>query len=175
MDEKYLYHELLGADHRIDPVEYRRKYKPATKNADGIPLHLEDEAERRGKILAKSYEAIYDHNKQMLKNLGKATSQMLRTDEGSVVAANHAAVMTVPPLANALDHGDNPLWAVTALHWVRSQEDTEWVFSHLCEAVHTYRSVAGIQAQLGTEATDSFDDMSMYLTEALYQFDHRHC
>lgn len=175
MDEKYLYHDLLGADRRINPVEYQRKYKSATKNAEGIPLHLEEEAEKRGQILAKSYEAIYDQNKQAIKNAGMAFSQMLRTDNGGVCAANHAAIMAVSPLVIALEQGDNPLWTVISLHWIRSHVDTEWVFSHLCEAVFAYNSVAGIRAQLGDDVETLFDDMKDYLTEALYQFDHRHC
>ena len=175
MDDKFTYHDLIGADRTINAGEYRRRFKPATKNAEGIPLHLEDEAEKRGQILARSYEALYDRNKQAMKNAGMEFSQLLRTDDGGVVTANHAAAMAVPPLVQALEQGDNPLWAVLSLHWLRAHKEHEWVFSHLCEAVHAFYSVEGIRAQLGSDAETMFDDMRDYLTEALYQYDHRHC
>lgn len=175
MDDRYVYHNLIGASREINATEYRRKFTPVSKNADGIPIHLEEEAEKRGLILARSYEALYDRNKQAIKNAGVEFSQMLRADDGGIVAVNHASVMVVPPLARALEQGDNPLWAVISLHWVRAHKEHEWVFCHLCEAVHAYYSVSGIRAQLGLEVENHFDDMKDYLMEALYQYDHRHC
>ena len=175
MEQRTQYHELLGIKFKIDPVVYRKKFRSVTKNAGGIPLHLEEEADKRGQILATSYEALYDRNKLAIQQAGLAFSQLLRTDTGGLVSSNHAAVMTIPPLVKALEQGDNPLWAVVSLHWLRSREDSEWIFSHLCESVHAYYSVQDIRDQLGTKVEVYFDDMRDHLKEALYQFDHRHC
>lgn len=169
------YESLLAMDTKLDCINYRQKYEGLVRNAEGIPLHLEEEVERRGSVFADTYENLYDNRKRAMRDAGIQVLQTVRTDEGKVASANFAACVTVPVFVQILEKGDGPLFAVLVLHWMRGNPEKEWVFSQLCEAVHLYFSVDSLRAELGETAEYPFDDLRDYLREALYQYNHRHC
>lgn len=174
-DSDLSYENLLDMTGAVDCATFRQHFKKITRNAAGIPLHLEDEAERRGTILSETYETFYDSRKAALREAGIQFSQLVRADDGGLVAVNLAACLSIPVFMQALEQGDGPLFAVMVLHWMRSTPEKEWVFSHLCEAVHAYFRCKDLRDQLGDAAEYPFDDLRDHLREALHQFNHRHC
>jgi hypothetical protein len=169
------YEFLVGVSPKIDAREYRKRYAGAQRNSSGIPLQVEDEVERRARILADTYEQLYDARKQTMREHGVAFSQLARTDDGEPIAINFAAVASIPVFMQALEQGDGPLFLVLVLHWLRASEGKEWVFSHLCEAAYAFRKVSAIRAQIPEIHHEAFEDLQMALEEALYQYNHRHC
>jgi hypothetical protein len=81
----------------------------------------------------------------------------------------------VPIFVQALEEGDDGLYAVPALQWMRASRDKAWVFSHLCEAVYGYYNVKTLREQIGRKHEDAYEDLRDYLKDALYHYAHRHC
>ncbi len=61
LDKRMPYEALLGTPSKIDPVSYRKRFKPKSKNAEGIPLELESEVERRSQAFAVAYPGRQAH------------------------------------------------------------------------------------------------------------------
>ena len=166
---------LLGMDLEIDPAAYKENFKPKAKNSKGIPLSIEAEVAQRGQLLAEAYEQLYHSRKMSMKEANYSSSQLLQTDGGGAIALNLAAVATAPVFVRALEEGDDGLYAVPALQWMRASGDKEWVFSHLCEAVYGYYNVKTLREQIGRKHEDAYEDLRDYLRDALYHYAHRHC
>lgn len=173
--ETITYEELLGVTNLVNPANYKKRFKAIAKNSAGIPLNLEGEAERRGRIFADLYETLYDNRKQSLRDADISFSELVRDDKGNLLTINLAACLSVPVFMQALERGDGALFAVIVVHWMRASKEHEWVFSHLCEAVHAYFSLEELRDELGSAVEYAFDDLRDHLREALYQFNHRHC
>lgn len=175
MKQDLIHDYLLGIDTETDCAAHRKQFKAIAKTETGIPLHLEGEAERRGLILADAYERLYDARKEALRSAGIQFSEVVRADDGGLATVNLAACLSIPVFIQALESGDGALFAVLVMHWMRASSEKEWVFGHLCEAVHVYYRCADLRNELGEVAEYAFDDLRDHLREALHQHNHRHC
>lgn len=169
----YGYAHLIGMDLRVDANRYRLKYDSAPKSSAGIPLAAEAEVEKRGRIFAEIYERLYADSKNKMNRAGLSFIQPFPQDGGGVLCTDLAAL--VPSFVQSLERRDGEFFAVAVLHWMRANEDNEWIFSHLCEAVFRFFNINSVRAPVGETQRDAFDDLRDYLREALYQYAHRYC
>lgn len=148
---------------------------PGPRSAEGIPLQLEDEVERRARIIADAYEQLYDARKATMRELGVRFAGIATGDDGKRFAVNYASCASVPVFMQAREAGDGQAFAVAVLHWLRASEGKEWIFSHLCEAAHAFRSSSQMRSSLPPPAVGAFEDLQEKLGSALCHYNHRHC
>jgi hypothetical protein len=168
------YAELLGVSPQPDVIAYRNDFgSVGPKNADGIPLSVEDQAEAVAQVLASSYEERYDTIKAQMKSRGMQFSALVKDDNGNPIAVNFAAVAAAPVVSDVTDEPELVPYCVAALHWLLASSEKEWVYSHLVEATGAYYRCQGLQDQLDPGYADDYDDLRGLLREALRQYIHR--
>ena len=169
------YAELLDVSPRPDVTAYRNDFgSVGTKNADGIPLAFEDQAEAVARIIASSYEERYDSIKAQMKSRGMSFSAMMLDDNGGPITVNFAALAAAPIVSDVTNEPELMPYCVAALHWLLANDEHEWVYSHLIEATAAYYRCRGLQDQLDPGYADDYDDLRDLLREALRQYIHRH-
>lgn len=169
-----VYASLLGVSPLPDGAAYRREFKVGPpRNADGIPLAFEEQAETVGSIIASAYEERYEEIKAEMQGRGMQFSATVADDEDKPVAVDFAAIAAAPIVSRITDEADLMPYGIAALHWLLAAKEREWVFRHLSEAVGVYYRCSAVRAQLDPGYDDDFDDLRDLLREAFRHYLHR--